>query len=285
MKAFKKVLALLLVLSLVFVMTACGDSDDDDNKKGESRKPASSSQGKDEDPTPTADPTDEPTPVPTDDPTPTAEPTAEPTSEPTPVPTQNPGPVNGDPVSFNDIKGLWKCDLTLDMNQFAEFYDDADTAQVFGIFTDFGYSPVLKLHMELNFENEEDATMSYTMDGSEIGKAMKEMFSTEEGILKFYGSVMGMDAESIKGILAMSGMTVADLAKQLDVDELMGELQQTDEKDFSYEIKDKEIILSDDAEVTLVYDASANVLRFKVNPSSTEADQILAVFGNSVLTR
>ena len=283
MKAFKKVLALLLVLSLVLVMTACGDSDDDDSsKKGESRK-ASSSQNDDEKTTPTADPTDEPTPEPTDDPTPA--PTADPTSEPTPVPTQIPsGPVSGDPVSYNDIKGVWKCDLNLDASQFGEMYDDS-AAQIFEIFTKFGYSPVIKLHLEINFETEEDAVMTYEMDGSELGKAMKEMFSTEEGLLNFYAAAMGMDADSIKSLLAMSGMSVSDLAAQLDVDELMDELHETDEKDFEYKITNNEIIMSDDAQVTLVYDSSANVLRFKVDPNSSDAAQITAIFGNSVLTR
>lgn len=255
MKAIKKILTLMLVLCMVFAMTACGSDDDDDDKKGESRKTEATKE---------ADkPTDEPT----------AEPTDEPTSEPAAS------------VSFDTIKGLWKCNIDLDGKTFADMAGQKQIETIFTIFKNMGFDPKAVLHFEVDFMNETTAKITFEMDATSIGEAMKQALSTEDGIIQFYSAMTGQDAENIKAMLAKSGMTAADIAASINVDSMMGNLKQSQSQDAAYKINGNVIEIAE-AEVNFEYDKDKNCLMFKILETAVnENPGLAALFTGAVLTR
>lgn len=260
MKAIKKILALMLVLCMVFAMTACGsDDDDDDDKKGEGRKTEATKE---------ADkPTDEPTTEPTA--TPTAEPTAEPAA----------------PISYDTIKGLWKCDIDLDGETFAEMAGQDEIETIFDIFKNMGYEPKARLHFEVDFMNETTAKITFEMDATSIGEAMKKALATEDGIIQFYAAIAGMDADTIKSMLAKSGMTAADIAASINVDSMMGELKKSESQESAYTINVNVVEIAE-AEVNFEYDKDKNCLMFKILETAVnENPGIAALFKGAALTR
>lgn len=256
MKAIKKILTLMLVLCMVFAMTACGgDDDDDDDKKGESRKTEATKE---------ADkPTDEPT----------AEPTDEPTSEPAAS------------VSFDTIKGLWKCNIDLDGKTFADMAGQKQIETIFTIFKNMGFDPKAVLHFEVDFMNETTAKITFEMDATSIGEAMKQALSTEDGIIQFYSAMTGQDAENIKAMLAKSGMTAADIAASINVDSMMGNLKQSQSQDATYKINGNVIEIAE-AEVNFEYDKDKSCLMFKIHETAVnENPGLAALFTGAALTR
>ena len=280
MKQLKKLLALLLVLAMVLAMTACGDSDDDGDskKKGDSRK----SQATEE---PTEKPNDNQNPTETPTETPTEKPTEAPTPTPTEVPTVEPTLAPGENVSFDKIKGVWKCHLDLDGDKFAEMYDDDSVTMMFDLFKKNGYNPVIKMDFSFDFFSEEEVKVVYSMNGTEMVDAMKKVFSNEDALFSFLAAQTGMDLETIKAYMAMSGMSTEDLLASLKIDEMAEELTESDEKTLSYEVNGNEITLDSDGSLILQYVPSRNTIKLVAKPDAMGSDEMVALFNNKELTR
>lgn len=287
MKMMKKIMMLLLVLMFVFAMTACGEKDDDSSsKKGSSRKKDDTEQNvttPTEDPDPTAEPTDKPEPtaepVITDTPTPTEKP-----ADPTPTPV-----IGGGELSYDLLKGQWSGEKTLEPKEFMSEYmglagTGSDDAEIMNLLFDSmkksGIDSKIYLEMRMNFTSDEDCSLHFSMDATEFGVAIKKFFSDVDNVYAFYAEYMGMDVAAIKDALIMSGMTEAQLVSMLSesMEEAfdMDELNQTEDFNSTYEIRDGRIYLDNDEAAYFVYDEAKNTIIIRT--TNATSDEMAFVF-------
>ena len=267
MKMMKKIMALLLVLMFVCAMVACGEKDDDSSsKKGSSRKKDDTEQNvttPTEDPDPTAEPTDKPEPtaepVITDTPTPTEKP-----ADPTPTPV-----IGGGELSYDLLKGQWSGEKTLEPKEFMSEYmglagTGSEDAQIMNLLFDSmkksGIDSKIYLEMRMTFKSEEDCSLHF--------------FSNADNVYAFYAEYMGMDVAAIKDALSMSGMTEAQLVSMLSesMEEAfdMDELNQTEDFNSTYEIRDGRIYLDNDEAAYFVYNEAKNTLMIKTTTATNQ---------------
>ena len=281
MKMMKKIMALLLVLMFFCAMVACGEKDDDSSsKKGSSRKKDDTEQNvttPTEDPDPTAEPTDKPEPtaepVITDTPTPTEKP-----ADPTPTPV-----IGGGELSYDLLKGQWSGEKTLEPKEFMSEYmglagTGSEDAQIMNLLFDSmkksGIDSKIYLEMRMTFKSEEDCSLHFSMEATEFGVAIKQFFSNADNVYAFYAEYMGMDVAAIKDALSMSGMTEAQLVSMLSesMEEAfdMDELNQTEDFNSTYEIRDGRIYLDNDEAAYFVYNEAKNTLMIKTTTATNQ---------------
>ncbi|MBO4485154.1 MAG: hypothetical protein J5738_07185 [Lachnospiraceae bacterium] len=294
MKLFKKMLMLLLVLSMVMALVACGDDDDDDDsKEGSSRKKDKTEQvtkepTDDPDPTDAPDPTDEPTPIPTDEPVSTPTPT--PTEA--PAPTDAPNPISGD-LTADKLIGTWQGSMTASLKDFMVLTGetlDAESQQVFDLMmssmNDAGIKGDFKLDLAIEFEDEENCVVTMKFDGMDFYNGIQKLFATEDGVYTFFGAMLGMDKDSIKALLAMSGESIDDL-----VDEMLGSFDPDDfnieeSKDGQYKIEGNKVkMIGEDALGYFTYDAAKGGLVIGTDDTSSESQNMVKLLSGIVLKK
>ena len=299
MKLFKKMLVLLLVLSMVMALVACGDDDDDDSKEGSSRKKDKTEQVTKEptdDPNPTSapDPTDEPTPEPTDAPTPTDEPVSTPTPTPTeaPEPTSDPNPIGGT-ITSDKLIGTWQGSMTASLKDFMVLTGetlDAESQQVFDLMmssmNDAGIKGDFKLDLSVEFKDATNCTVSMKFDGMDFYNGIQKLFATEDGVYTFFGAMLGMDKDSIKALLAMSGESIDDLVDQMlesfDPDDFNVE----ESKDTQYKIEDNKVkMIGEDALGYFTYDEGKGGLVIGTDDTSAESQKMVKLLSGIVLKK
>ena len=269
MKTMKKLLAFLLVLIMISALTACGDAYEK-TEKGKSRDAHNSSQQKDPHgdsvtTTPTAEPTNG---LKVD---PTVEPTVEPTAEPTPELTVSPTPTPTPPLtlptdkelSYETVAGKWKMETSVSGSEYGAMISD-EMEELFKRVETSNPNSRIKVSMQIEFKTDKTAALSARIDGSEFAETIKAMISTEDGILKFYSALTGMDIETLKGYLAMSGMAASDLIGSMGIEDFLDEMRLDEEEEVTYEIKGNTIYIDEDEEVVLVYDGTKDVLEFDI---------------------
>ncbi|MBR5667368.1 MAG: hypothetical protein IKW95_06750 [Lachnospiraceae bacterium] len=298
MKLFKKMLMLLLVLSMVMALVACGDDDDDDDsKEGSSRKKDKTEQVTKEptdDPDPTSAPTDEPTPEPTDAPAPTDEPVSTPTPTPTeaPAPTDAPNPISGD-LTTDKLIGTWQGSMTASLKDFMVLTGetlDAESQQVFDLMmssmNDAGIKGDFKLDLAIEFEDEENCVVTMKFDGMDFYNGIQKLFATEDGVYTFFGAMLGMDKDSIKALLAMSGESIDDL-----VDDMLGSFDPDDfnveeTKDAQYKLEGNKVKMTgEDALGYFTYDAAKGGLVIGTDDTSADSQKIVKLLSGIVLKK
>lgn len=298
MKLFKKMLMLLLVLSMVMALVACGDDDDDDDsKEGSSRKKDKTEQVTKEptdDPDPTSAPTDEPTPEPTDAPAPTDEPVSTPTPTPTeaPAPTDAPNPISGD-LTTDKLIGTWQGSMTASLKDFMVLTGetlDAESQQVFDLMmssmNDAGIKGDFKLDLAIEFEDEENCVVTMKFDGMDFYNGIQKLFATEDGVYTFFGAMLGMDKDSIKALLAMSGESIDDL-----VDEMLESFDPDDfnveeTKDAQYKLEGNKVKMTgEDALGYFTYDAAKGGLVIGTDDTSADSQKIVKLLSGIVLKK
>ena len=296
MKLFKKMLMLLLVLSMVMALVACGDDDDDDDsKEGSSRKKDKTEQVTKEptdypDPTDAPDPTDEPTPIPTVEPVSTPTPTPTPTEA--PAPTDAPNPISGD-LTADKLIGTWQGSMTASLKDFMVLTGeelDAQSQQVFDLMmssmNDQGIKGDFKLDLAIEFEDEENCVVTMKFDGMDFYNGIQKLFATEDGVYTFFGAMLGMDKDSIKALLAMSGESIDDL-----VDEMLGSFDPDDfnieeSKDAQYKIEDGKVkMIGEDALGYFTYDAAKGGLVIGTDDTSSESQNMVKLLSGIVLKK
>ena len=294
MKLFKKMLMLLLVLSMVMALVACGDDDDDDDsKEGSSRKKDKTEQvtkepTDDPDPTDAPDPTDEPTPIPTDEPVSTPTPT--PTEA--PAPTDAPNPISGD-LTADKLIGTWQGSMTASLKDFMVLTGetlDAESQQVFDLMmssmNDAGIKGDFKLDLAIEFVDEENCVVTMKFDGMDFYNGIQKLFATEDGVYTFFGAMLGMDKDSIKALLAMSGESIDDL-----VDEMLGSFDPDDfnieeSKDGQYKIEGNKVkMIGEDALGYFTYDAAKGGLVIGTDDTSSESQNMVKLLSGIVLKK
>lgn len=298
MKLFKKMLMLLLVLSMVMALVACGDDDDDDDsKEGSSRKKDKTEQVTKEptdDPDPTSAPTDEPTPEPTDAPAPTDEPVSTPTPTPTeaPAPTDAPNPISGD-LTTDKLIGTWQGSMTASLKDFMVLTGetlDAESQQVFDLMmssmNDAGIKGDFKLDLAIEFEDEENCVVTMKFDGMDFYNGIQKLFATEDGVYTFFGAMLGMDKDSIKALLAMSGESIDDLVDQMlesfDPDDFNVE----ESKDTQYKLEGNKVKMTgEDAIGYFTYDAAKGGLVIGTDDTSADSQKIVKLLSGIVLKK
>jgi hypothetical protein len=298
MKMFKKLLVLLLVLSMVMALVACGDSDDDgDAKEGSSRKKEKTEQvtktpTDDPDPTDEPDPTNEPTPEPTAEPTPepTAEPTPEPTEAPTPTPTEAPAPIIAD-----QLIGKWEGSMTASMKDFMVLADVElgeeeqqyldlmlSSLKAIGIKDDF------KLDLSLEFKDDKNCVVYMKFDGMDFCNGVQKLFATEDGVYSLVGAMVGMDKDTVKAVLEMTGQSIDDY---IDVDEMMEEFKAEnfdieETKDSQYKIEDNKVkMIGEDALGYFTYSTGKGGLVVGTDDTSAESQSIVNLLSGIVLKK
>lgn len=288
MKTFKKLLAFLCVLMLVFAMTACGDSDDDDSsKKGSSRKKDNTEQSDTPTPTEDPDPTDKPNPTdaPTDTPTPT------PTNTPSPEPTDEPEPTPfavGE-LNYSVIKGDWKATRSFTMDEAKEFLegymDDEDTKIFLSVMKDAGMNPKVNVDFTLSFTSEKDVKITYKADALEFLNAIKQLFSDEESAYKLMEAYTGMSVDVLKTYIASTGMKLTDLlADYMDeFDGLEEQMVTSEEMKVEYEIVDGKIIFDNSPEVYGLY--SSGKIKFIVDDPKALGEEATFLFKDLEFSR
>ncbi|MBO4669828.1 MAG: hypothetical protein J5648_07690 [Lachnospiraceae bacterium] len=298
MKLFKKMLMLLLVLSMVMALVACGDDDDDDDsKEGSSRKKDKTEQVTKEptdDPDPTSAPTDEPTPEPTDAPAPTDEPVSTPTPTPTeaPAPTDAPNPISGD-LTTDKLIGTWQGSMTASLKDFMVLTGetlDAESQQVFDLMmssmNDNGIKGDFKLDLSMEFKDDKNCTVTMKFDGMDFYNGIQKLFATEDGVYTFFGAMLGMDKDSIKALLAMSGESIDDLVDQMlesfDPDDFNVE----ETKDAQYKLEGNKVKMTgEDAIGYFTYDAAKGGLVIGTDDTSADSQKIVKLLSGIVLKK
>lgn len=297
MKMFKKLLVLLLVLSMVMALVACGDSDDDDAKEGSSRKKEKTEQvtkepTDDPDPTDAPDPTDEPTPEPTAEPTP--EPTEAPTPTPTeaPAPTSDPNPIGGN-ITADKLLGQWQGSMTASLKEFMELTGqelDAESQKVFDLMmssmSNSGIKGDFKLELSIDFKDDKNCEVSMHFDGMEFYNGIQKLFATEDGVYTFFGAMLGMDKDSIKALLAMSGESIDDLVDQMLESFDPDDFNVTETKEAQYKIEDNKVKMTgEDALGYFVYDEAKGGLVIGTDDTSDQSKNMVKLLSGIVLKK
>ena len=297
MKMFKKLLVLLLVLSMVMALVACGDSDDDDAKEGSSRKKEKTEQvtkepTDDPDPTDAPDPTDEPTPEPTAEPTP--EPTEAPTPTPTeaPAPTSDPNPIGGD-ITADKLLGQWQGSMTASLKDFMELTGqelDAESQKVFDLMmssmSNSGIKGDFKLELSSDFKDDKNCEVSMHFDGMDFYNGIQKLFATEDGVYTFFGAMLGMDKDSIKALLAMSGESLDDLVDEMLESFDPDDFNITETKETQYKIEDNKVKMTgEDAIGYFVYDEAKGGLVIGTDDTSDQSKNMVKLLSGIVLKK
>lgn len=298
MKMFKKLLVLLLVLSMVMALVACGDSDDDDDaKEGSSRKKEKTEQvtktpTDDPDPTDEPDPTNEPTPEPTAEPTP--EPTAEPTPTEAPAPTDVPNPIGGD-ITADKLLGQWQGAMTASLKDFMELTGkelSEKDRQIFDLAMSFmnesGIKGDFKLELAIDFKDDKNCEVTMHFDGMEFYNGLQKFFSSEDGIYALYGAYIGVDKESAKALIAMSGLNIDDMIDELReiIDLDPDDFNITETKEAQYKIEDNKVKMTgEDALGYFVYDEAKGGLVIGTDDTSEQSKNMVKLLSGIVLKK
>ena len=92
---------------------------------------------------------------------------------------------------------------------------DAKSQQMFDLtlscMNESGIKSDFKLELAIDFKDDKNCEVSMHFDGMEFYNGFQKVLSSEDGIYALLGAITGMDKESIKAVLAMSGQSIDDL--------------------------------------------------------------------------